>query len=220
VWNAAVLVREPPLGQAIGEWAPGVADRTAGAWIAILLYLLAAGLSWRARRRALLSGPPASPKEPAGSREIAVGWLIVGACMLFFGVTRLVDLGNLMTLVGRSTAHAQGWYGYRRLAQVAVILALGLLAAAALILILQRARDHPSSLRLAYGATLFVFCFVLVRACSWHYLDLVFGLEWKGLRVSWLLEWGSSGLVAALAARYRPSGTSPAPGVFGPRKVP
>jgi hypothetical protein len=192
-------------GKTVEGWSPALEDRTLGAWIAIFLYLAASVLCWWAFRRESLTRGWRSPAGEGTSKEIAVGWLLVGGCALLLGITRLLDLGNLLTAWGRGVAHDEGWYGERRLLQVSMLLALTLGAIAAVVAIAQRSRNHPGSLRLAYFGTAFVLCLVAIRACSWHYLDLVLESEWEGFRLSWLLESGGAGLVAGAAAYFRPT---------------
>jgi hypothetical protein len=110
--------------------------------------------------------------------------------MASMGISRMVDLGPLLTEHGRGLARDYGWYDDRRSIQrtsVEVVVACGVIAAcvAAIWLAFAAAPEHPlGALAVVYLAT-----FVVVRAISLHQVDqLLYNHPVEGVRVNALLE--------------------------------
>lgn len=204
-------------------WSASLRDRTPGAWIAIGLYFLN---SFLCLRRSLSSTDPRSPgteglrgaihtglgairgvfhrKQPlTPTARTSALWFLLSGCMLILGTTRLLDLGNLLTVIGRHFALAGGWYSLRRILQVGIISLLALVGGGGILLILRAGRYQLWPLRVAMTGTVFVLCFAAIRACSYHHLDLLLGVEWRGIRLSWVLEIGGEGVIALAAASTR-----------------
>jgi hypothetical protein len=209
-----VLLRHPPRGlapmnwidssnanlDAAGRWTPGLGDPTVMGWVTVAVYGVAAWLCWRVARHAHAEG---------GSWRL---WATLAAVLLALGVNKQLDLQSLFTQVGRDLALAQGWYEQRRLMQGAFI---GALAAAAIGLgwwlrTELRQRDQ----RLAALGLCFLMAFVVMRAASFHHMDLLIGFSIAGIKMNWVLE--LSGLVVIIvAARRAMRGAGASPGAWG-----
>jgi hypothetical protein len=140
-----------------------------------------------------------------GARRTSVAfWIVLTLVMATMGLSRMVDLGPLLTEHGRDIARDYGWYEDRRSLQrtaVEVVIIAGAVAAciAAAWLAFAAAPEHPlGALAVVYLAT-----FVLVRAISLHQVDqLLYNHPVEGIRINALLELaGIAGVcLAALAS--------------------
>lgn len=126
-----------------------------------------------------------------GARRTSVAfWLVITVVMATMGLSRMVDLGPLLTEHGRDFARDYGWYEDRRSLQrtaVEVVIIGGAVAAciAAAWLAFAAAPEHPfGALAVVYLAT-----FVIVRAISLHQVDqLLYNHPIEGVRINALLE--------------------------------
>lgn len=126
-----------------------------------------------------------------GARKTSVAfWLVLTLVMATMGLSRMVDLGPLLTDHGRDFARDYGWYEDRRSIQrtaVEVVIISGAVAAfiAAAWLAFAAAPEHPlGALAVVYLAT-----FVIVRAISLHQVDqLLYNHPIEGFRINALLE--------------------------------
>jgi hypothetical protein len=179
---------------AFTQWSPGLGDNHWMGWLTVAVYL-AASLA-AARAAFALSGIDA-----ATGRE-RVFWGISAGMMLVFAVNKQLDLQSLLTMVARCHAQLSGWYDMRRTVQEAFILIVGSggLVALGLMALLLRGilgRVWPALVGLG-----FVCVFVVVRAASFHHVDILLGSEVLGIRLNWALELPGPMLVA-LVALYR-----------------
>jgi hypothetical protein len=137
-----------------------------------------------------------------GARRTSVAfWLVLTLVMLTMGVSRMVDLGPLLTDHGRDIARDYGWYEDRRTLQRTAVEAViiggvvGALVAAAW-LAFAAAPEHP----LAAMAIVYLATFVAVRAISLHQVDqLLYNHPIEGVRVNALLELGGIAAVCLAA---------------------
>lgn len=144
-----------------GRWVPGIGDPTAIGWITVAAYVLAAWLAWRnvaaARRTAV----------PAGF------WIALAALMVALGINKQLDLQTWFAQTGRDLSLAQGWYEQRRVVQ-AVFIALLVAAAVAAVL---GARRYWAVLwheyRAAFAGVGLLLTFIVIRAASFHHIDMV-----------------------------------------------
>jgi len=131
-------------------------------------------------------------------------WFAIAAIMFVLALSRLVELGPLISEEGRELAKQQGWYderrAYQRRAVEAIAVAGSMVAAAGFIwLFAVPSRQYP----LALIAVVFLVCYVLIRAISLHEVDTVlYDRPIEGIRINALLELAAIALlsVAALIA--------------------
>jgi hypothetical protein len=179
---------------AFTQWSPGLGDNHWMGWLTVAVYL-AASLA-AARAAFALFG------IDAATRRERVFWGISAGMMLLFAVNKQLDLQSLLTMVARCHAQLSGWYDMRRTVQEAFILIVGSggLVALGLMALLLRGilgRVWPALVGLG-----FVCVFVVVRAASFHHVDILLGSEVLGIRLNWALELPGPMLVA-LVALYR-----------------
>lgn len=183
------------------RWVPGIGDPTAVGWITVAAYILAAMACAAAARRRGVGAESAPPRH-------VLFWGALALLMLLLGINKELDVQSLFTQVMRDAARAQGWYAYRRELQLTFIFAVAA-AGAAMIAALPRLfprRDRAQNLALV--GTILLFIYVLIRAASFHHVDLVLGQFLLSAKLSWVLEIGGAALVFLAAAR---SATNAAP---------
>lgn len=183
-----------------GRWRPGIGDPTFVGWLTVVAYVAAAGFAFRAflasRGAARHAGLPA---DAADARALARLWLLVTAVMLLLGLNKQLDVQTLFTQVARDMALAQGWYEERRkyqLAFIVAILAAGAVGTGALAFALRRVLGRVVGAVVGLGL---IASFVVVRAASFHHVDILLGTG--PVRLNWVLELGGIAAIAVSASR-------------------
>jgi hypothetical protein len=176
------------------DWTPGIGDPTIGGWVTVALYAIACASCWATARQ--LSGHP---------QERRIWWSIT-ILFLALGINKQLDLQTAVTEAGRVVASAQGWYEQRRFVQLGFIIVVAIACVAAIITLLNWARNSAAPTWLALVGTILVIGFVLVRATSFHHVDQFIRTAILGLRWNWIVE--MSGISIVLVAsiwrrRYR-----------------
>jgi hypothetical protein len=185
-----------------GKWSPGIGDPTAIGWITVLAYFIAAYFAYRAFRVCVSSAHSFSVSDPAeahAQRLLASLWFVVLIAMLLLGVNKQLDLQTLFTQLMRTIFFRLHLYEQRRTFQVAFIgaIALGALATVSVLMYV-----FWRVLNRAFGALIglsVVVTFVVIRAASFHHVDLY--LRSGPLPLNVLLELG--GVVVLAVSGYR-----------------
>jgi len=176
----------------IYDWEPGIGDPTFIGWLTVAAYFIAAvlcaGNLLRARH---------------ADRRAYLFWVAFTVFMVALGINKQLDLQTLFTAVFKHFAKATGWYEDRRIFQaifIAIIAFFGLaFAALAWVWTLRTLPRH----RLALVGGIFLVCFIVIRAASFHHIDQILGKELVFFRINHVLELGGIACVAlgALTAR-------------------
>ena len=174
----------------IGSWSPGIGDPTVVGWATTFLYFAAVVQIWRVMRRI-----------GRVSFEWAV-WRALLLCMLALGINKQLDLQTALTEAGRMLAFHQGWYEDRRPVQKLFIASLCVAALAGFVAVATLAYHVPRSTRLALCGLVVLTAFVLIRASSFHHVDILLNTRTIGLKVNWILEIGGI-LLVLLASIFR-----------------
>jgi|NGEPerStandDraft_6_1074524.scaffolds.fasta_scaffold00001_22 hypothetical protein len=180
----------------VGSWSPGIGDPTIIGWLTVGLYAIAAILCHRAARRC---------KDVALQtyfwRRETVWWQFLAAALWFLCVNKQLDLQTAMTEIGRILARRQGWYAERRLYQemfIAGLLLAGFFGACLALIVTWR---MSRSLKLAMVGFCFIGVFVLIRAGSFHHVDVLLDSRVLAIKWNWILEIGGIVVVAFAAVR-------------------
>lgn len=177
------------------RWRPQIGDPSFMGLLTVVVYAVAALLCIVAARRSLATE---DPKQDRRRRRM---WLGVGMLMFFLCINKQLDLQSLFTDVGRILARREGWYDNRRVVQRSFVLSV---AAAGAVTLAVMAWKIRSALRehaiLLFGLTSLI-TFIVIRAASFHHVDVLIGSEILGIRVNWLMELGGISLIA-LSAGY------------------
>lgn len=128
-------------------------------------------------------------------------WTIVTILMTMLCLNKQLDLQSLFTDIGRTIAWQQGWYENRRSFQKEFVLVV--MAASVVItgFLTWRFRGFWKRHFLLAGGLAFLLTFIVVRAISFHHVDLMLKMEVSGVRMNWFLELGGILLIWIAAAR-------------------
>jgi hypothetical protein len=180
---------------AFTQWSPGLGDNHWVGWLTVAVYLIA-GVSAAVAARAI-------PGTETEDRRERLFWWIASATMLALAANKQLDLQSLLTMIARCHAQLSGWYNDRRVVQevfIVMIAIAGMLSLALMALLLRGILGRVWPALLGLG---FVCLFVLVRAASFHHVDIFLGSAIGGIKMNWLLELPGPTLVALVALHRR-----------------
>jgi hypothetical protein len=177
-----------------GEWAPGIGDPTFTGWLTVVCYFVAAYQCNRAYRKARSLGPNAY--------RLSRAWLVLLAGMCLLGINKQLDLQSLFTVIARQNAQEYGWYENRRIFQVALIVGLGLGGLAGGAWVAWYMRKHLKHFGIAAAGAVFLAVFVLVRASTFHHVDLLLHAEALGVSFNAFLELSGIACIALNARKF------------------
>jgi hypothetical protein len=173
----------------IGSWSPGIGDPTVVGWLTTVLYFVTCAACWSIVRR----------RTTTLARGEKVLWWVLTGTLLALGINKQLDLQTAFTELGRMMARRQGWYEQRGALQRVFIEELAVLVVIASLLLVRLTRRMPVPSRLAMVGAVVLFGFVLVRAASFHHVDIFLGSRFLGLKANWILELGGISLILAAA---------------------
>lgn len=145
----------------------------------------------------LLSARVAQGTSEPGQRRF---WWLTTLLLLLLGLNKQLDLQTDLTALGRSLARGEGWYGQRRDVQLAFILCGGLVAAWLAIWAIRLSAHAAPAARLSLAGVFMLGGFVMLRAISFHHVDVLLGTRMLGARIHVLLELLGIAVTAAGAA--------------------
>lgn len=182
----------------VGNWSPGIGDPTVGGWVTVAAYGMAALLCFRAYL---------GRADVITRREKRV-WLVLTAGMAALGINKQLDLQTALVEAAREIARHQGWYENRRPVQAAFVLGVAACALVTLVWMWRGAAQAKAGqgLRRAFFGAVLLAAFVVVRAASFHHVDMLLGESWAGVRLNVALElcgigWVGFGAVQAGSQR-------------------
>jgi hypothetical protein len=160
-------------------------------WVAVAGYLVGALLcGWQATR------------SKAGAERLF--WILASIAMLALGLNKQLDLQTQLTAIGRQWARDGGWYYQRREFQAAFIVTGALVGTLGLLGLFWLIRG----LRLGVWVTLIglamLALFIMVRAASFHHIDIFMRRPVIGLKLHTVLELAGILVVIIGAALPRP----------------
>jgi len=210
-------------------WTPGIGDPTFYGWLAVVLYFVAAYLSYRAGRleRRLqpgggeftggwaklvvaavkeirasfvaLGSDPNRKSQIANRKFLPTFWFVLCGVLVFLGFNKQLDLQTCFTQVGRDMAKSEGWYENRRIVQAIFLLVLSLLGVATVAASWWYIHGAWRRYRLAFYGILFLITFVIVRATSFHHIDIFLQSTFGGIAFNHILEVGGILFIAYCA---------------------
>jgi hypothetical protein len=188
--NAAMwLVQTPD-----GGWEPGIGDPTFTGWLTVVCYFVAAYQCYRAWQKARSLGPNA--------HRLSYAWLALLAGMVLLGINKQLDLQSFFTVIARQNAKDYGWYENRRVFQAALIGGLILSGIAGGTWVAWYMRKHLKHFGWAGAGAVFLAVFIVVRAASFHHVDLLLKAEALGVRFNALLELSGIACIAINARKF------------------
>ena len=174
----------------IGYWSPGIGDPTFAGWLTVVLYFVAAAVCFLVGRN---KGWALHRSETFLFRLLTLG--LVG-----LGLNKQRDLQTAATELGRLLAVEGGWYAERHRVQKAFIVAVGLTALAIAAAAAVIGRRMPMATRVTIAGTLGLVAFVVIRASSFHHVDVLIRSSWFGVKANWVIEMGCILIVIAGAS--------------------
>lgn len=158
-------------------------------WLVVAAYFAAAGTAVFAARA-------------AGGRQERLFWLGTTLILLLLGLNKQLDLQTMLTDVAREHAKANGWYEQRRAVQGLFLAGLGAATVAAGLWLALTLRSATASIKVAAGGLLLLAAFVLMRAATFHHIDVWVTMDVGGLRRGWWLELAGNAVIGGAAVRY------------------
>jgi hypothetical protein len=144
-----------------GRWEIGIGDPTPLGWITVAAYALAAWLAWRNVGAARRTAVPES------------FWVALTLLLLALGLNKQLDLQTWFSQAGRDLALEQGWYEQRRVVQALFIVALTAGALAAVWWACRQWHTLWHEYRAAFVGVCVLLAFIVIRAASFHHIDVV-----------------------------------------------
>lgn len=181
------------------RWRPGIGDPSFMGWLTVAAYAAGAVL-------ALVANQSDPSGEDIRQRRLRKRlWLAVAFLMLCLCFNKQLDLQSLLTDIARVIAQAQGWYEGRRGVQKGFILLVIAGAAAFGGWFMWRFQTFWRSHKVLLAGLLFLLTFIVVRAVSFHHVDVFLGRRVFGFKMNWALELTGIALicVAAILERRR-----------------
>lgn len=166
------------------HWRPTIGDPTFMGWFTVFAYAVGAILAarvWFVTRERI--------------------WLAVALGMAALCVNKQLDLQSLFTDIGRVAAYHEGWYEQRREFQKWFVVAAIVGAALFSGLFIWRFNGFWLRHKLLTAGVLFLLTFIIVRAISFHHVDLLLKVKLAGVKMNWALELGGIFLVSLAAVR-------------------
>ena len=177
------------------RWRPQIGDPSFMGWFTVAAYAAAAVLCFIVACRCPVA---ADAGETRRRRRM---WLGIGVLMSFLCLNKQLDLQSLFTDVGRVLATREGWYDQRRTVQRWFVIAVAAAGAMTFVIMAWKIRFIlRESIVLLLGLSSLII-FIVIRAASFHHVDMLLGSELLGVRVNWILELGGIALIALSAAR-------------------
>ena len=166
-----------------------IAHDPSSAWLVVLAYAVGAALCLVAARAAC-------------ERRDRYFWILAAVILLLLGINKQLDLQSYLTPIGRDLARAQGWYEWRRQAEIAFLLLLGIGATAVSVALILWLRGSRTQLNVAAVGMVVLVTFVLMRAATFYHSAVLQG-EFIAVSLAHWIELIGIGLVAAAAGSFR-----------------
>ena len=119
--------------------------------------------------------------------------------MLLLCVNKQLDLQSLFTDIGRVFAWKYGWYEKRREFQKWFVIGVLVISVATTVLMTVRFRDFWKKSPLLGAGLAFLLTFIVVRAISFHHVDVFLKHAVAGVRMNWFLELTGIAMVSLAA---------------------
>ena len=179
-----------------GRWVPSIGDPTIIGWVTVVAYFFVAVLCLKA------AFTPNINESSNTKNSIKTFWLLLSFFLIALGINKQLDFQTLLTQIGRDLAKSQGWYEYRRIFQLVFIIEIGLVGIVALTAFNKTYRNTCSSIKTALTGCIILFVFILMRASSFHHIDILINIKLAGIKMNWILELGGLAVIGIAGYRY------------------
>jgi hypothetical protein len=160
-------------------WTPSIGDPSLMGWFTVLAYLVVAIIALKVFKTGEFV------RVATKQRRL---WLGIAIILFFLCINKQLDLQSLLTASAKYFFNELGIYEFRKLFQltfIIIIFIVGFVCAYWLFFQYQMViKNHL----LALIGLVFLLGFVLIRASSFHGMDLIINYSLLGFRMNWFLE--------------------------------
>lgn len=181
------------------RWSPGIGDPSLIGWVTFGLYFIVALICLKS---ALVSSTEKHSTTLYSAKPLKTFWLVLTFLLIFLGINKQLDLQTLLTQIGRNISLYQGWYEYRRPVQFIFILTIGLLGVTTLAFLIKTYRDTCSSIKIALTGCVILYVFIIIRASSFHHMDIFSDFKFITIKINSLLEIGGIVIIGVGGYKY------------------
>ena len=135
-------------------------------------------------------------------KSIKIFWFSLTFFLVFLGLNKQLDLQTLFTLIGRNLAIEQGWYESRRIIQIGFIVFIGLIGTSGLIFLFNKYKSTTFEIKIVLTGCIILFSFILIRASSFHHMDIFINTRLASVKMNWLFELGGLAIIGFGGLQY------------------
>ena len=173
-----------------GRWAPSIGDPTVMGWVTVVVYFTVAIICLKV-----------ATAENTNKSEKHF-WFYLTFFLIALGINKQLDLQTLLTQIGRDLAIAHGWYEDRRIIQSAFIILIGFLGLTSMAILMRIYRNAHTPIKIVFAGCIILFIFILMRASSFHHMDILINIKLVGIKMNWILELGGLAIIGITGYRY------------------
>ena len=161
-------------------------------WLAVVGYLVGAGLCWWRR-------------SSADNERERLFWLVAALAMLALGINKQLDLQTALTAMLQARARENDWFEQRREIQQMFVIAVGIGGGALCTGLAWLVRGLRRPVLAALLGLCLLVIFIAVRTASFHHVDVVMRTPLFGLKLHTVLELAGI-VIVVMAAAIKPPG--------------
>lgn len=170
-------------------WHATIGDPSVMGWVTVVAYFCSAAFTFKV----FLSS---SHIFSAGLVAKQKGfWLTLAVILFFLGINKQLDLQSLLTAIGKYYAHRDGWYENRRELQIFIVISTIIFMLTLFLLFVVNMGELFKTNRLAIVGLAFLLLFIMLRATSFHHMDMLIDFTILGVRLNWVLELSGIGMI-------------------------
>ncbi len=160
-----------------------------------------AGIRAAVRNPSRILKPPISYRSGDSSLFLPTFWFALCGLMAFLGVNKQLDLQSCFTQIGRDISKTGGWYESRRIVQGIFVVVMGLVGVAVVAGTYLYIRSAWKRYWIAFVGMIYIVTFVIIRAASFHHVDVLLKVSFFGLHINHVLELSGIGFIGYAAWR-------------------
>lgn len=183
------------------HWVPSIGDPTIIGWVTVAVYFIVAIICFKAAFTPKLNNNQNNLHQ---EKQIKHFWLFLTFFLIALGINKQLDLQTLFTQIGRAIAIEHGWYNSRQAFQMSFIIFIGLLGVISVFILFRTYQNASSSVKIALVGCIILFVFILVRASSFHHMDIFINMKLAGVRMNGILELSGLAIIGLGGLRKQP----------------
>lgn len=172
------------------HWLPNIGDPNITGWVTVAAYIVIALICLKAAF------------SKSTDKSVKIFWLLLCTFLIILGINKQFDLQTVFTLFSKNIAKKQDWYESRYIVQIAFIILIGSVGSKTVTYLLKNFQDTCSSVKIALSVSAILFCFILIKASSFHYLDLLINIKLIGMKINTLFELGALAIIGISSLKF------------------